>query len=274
MDLPQLDANQTTIHVLSLGAGVQSSTLYLMSCAGEIKPIFDAAIFADTGAERPETYKYLEYLLKLSQAGGPPIIHLTTDNLGAHMRAAQTRGIGIPAPMYTEHVNGKQGMLPRQCTKDYKVLPIRRTVRRLLNHKTRSRRAWVSLGISIDEAHRAKESRVKFIINKFPLLDRQMNRTDCEQWCGDHHHPIPPRSACYFCPFQSDRQWAALRSEHPAHFLQAAVLDRELRAARPGKHLPYLWRERRPLIQINEHVDTQRPEETGFGNECEGLCGL
>lgn len=38
-------------HVLSLGAGVQSSTIALMAAAGEITPMPDAAIFADTSAE-------------------------------------------------------------------------------------------------------------------------------------------------------------------------------------------------------------------------------
>lgn len=37
------------IRILSLGAGVQSSTLALMIAAGGVAPI-DAAIFADTGA--------------------------------------------------------------------------------------------------------------------------------------------------------------------------------------------------------------------------------
>ena len=39
------------IHVLSLGAGVQSSTLALMAAAGEVTPMPTAAIFADTQAE-------------------------------------------------------------------------------------------------------------------------------------------------------------------------------------------------------------------------------
>ena len=39
------------IHILSLGAGVQSSTLALMAAAGEVTPMPVAAIFADTHAE-------------------------------------------------------------------------------------------------------------------------------------------------------------------------------------------------------------------------------
>jgi hypothetical protein len=42
---------KSPIHILSLGAGVQSSTLALMAAAGEITPMPEAAIFADTQGE-------------------------------------------------------------------------------------------------------------------------------------------------------------------------------------------------------------------------------
>jgi len=53
------------IHIISLGAGVQSSTMALMAAAGEIGPMPVAAIFADTQGEPQEVYDYLEYLKPL-----------------------------------------------------------------------------------------------------------------------------------------------------------------------------------------------------------------
>ena len=41
------------LQILSLGAGVQSSTLALMAARGEITPMPDASVFADTQAEPP-----------------------------------------------------------------------------------------------------------------------------------------------------------------------------------------------------------------------------
>ena len=52
-----------TLRVLSLGAGVQSSTLALMIHKGEI-PMVDCAIFADTQAEPPKVYEWLEFIKK------------------------------------------------------------------------------------------------------------------------------------------------------------------------------------------------------------------
>ena len=50
------------VHIISLGAGVQSSTMALMAAHGEIGPMPTAAIFADTQAEPPSVYKWLDWL--------------------------------------------------------------------------------------------------------------------------------------------------------------------------------------------------------------------
>jgi hypothetical protein len=52
------------LRVLSLGVGLQSVTLALMSVTGEL-PMLDAAIFSDTGREKRATYEYLDYLRPL-----------------------------------------------------------------------------------------------------------------------------------------------------------------------------------------------------------------
>ena len=64
------------IRVLSLGAGVQSSTLLLMAVAGELE--LDHAIFADTGHEPEPVYRWLEYLQRVSTIP----IHVVRDGRG------------------------------------------------------------------------------------------------------------------------------------------------------------------------------------------------
>ena len=51
------------LKVISLGMGVQSTALYLMSSMGYKVPRADFAIFADPQAEHPKTYKILDWLL-------------------------------------------------------------------------------------------------------------------------------------------------------------------------------------------------------------------
>jgi hypothetical protein len=54
--------NPISRHVLNLGAGVQSTTLYLMYLRGEIQPVIECAIFADTGEEPASIYRHLEWM--------------------------------------------------------------------------------------------------------------------------------------------------------------------------------------------------------------------
>ena len=46
--------------ILNLGAGVQSTTVYLMYVRGEIQPGMECAIFADTGEEPASEYAHLD----------------------------------------------------------------------------------------------------------------------------------------------------------------------------------------------------------------------
>jgi len=60
--------------VISLGLGVQSTAMYLMSSLGELNRA-DYAVFADPGAEHPKTYELLIYLEKWQKENnGIPII--------------------------------------------------------------------------------------------------------------------------------------------------------------------------------------------------------
>ena len=60
---PDTFERERDLRVLSLGAGVQSSTLLFKMLHGEIEPP-DVAIFSDTGNEPQAVYDWLEYLKK------------------------------------------------------------------------------------------------------------------------------------------------------------------------------------------------------------------
>ena len=73
-------------HILNLGAGVQSTAMYLMFMRGDLKPQIDFAIFADTQDEPLAVYKHLEWLQSL---GGPPILIRTRGKLSEHLMKGQ-----------------------------------------------------------------------------------------------------------------------------------------------------------------------------------------
>ena len=68
------------IRVLSLGAGVQSTTVLLMSCRG-VLPKLDAAVFADTQWEPVAVYAHLDWLTTEAGKHGIPVLRDTAGNL-------------------------------------------------------------------------------------------------------------------------------------------------------------------------------------------------
>jgi hypothetical protein len=86
-----MDALVRPLRVLSLGAGVQFSTVALMMKHGEIEKA-DVMIFADTGAEPPSVYKYLGWLVA-ECAGHIPFLQVMHDDGLTKALEASARGL-------------------------------------------------------------------------------------------------------------------------------------------------------------------------------------
>jgi hypothetical protein len=264
------------IHVISLGAGVQSSTMALMFAAGELTPMPDCAIFADVGAEPRAVYKWLAWLEKqlpfpvhrVQKAGG----------LRANIIASVNGGRFAGAPFFTES-GQRAGQLRRQCTREFKVEPITKRLRDLVGLVPRQRApkeilVTQYLGISYDETIRMKPSREHWIEHRWPLVDAKMRRLDCLTWMADHGYPRPPRSACTFCPYHSDEEWRSLK-EQPDDWREAAEIDELIRGGVRGtKQKLYLHRSLKPLTEIDFASAEDMGQQSLFGDECEGMCGV
>lgn len=264
------------VTILSLGAGVQSTTLALMAAHGEIGPMPEAAIFADTGDEPQAVYRHLEWLESVL----PFPVHRTRragGSLSEHLiRAVTNKETRTAAPpLFTKNPDG---MLPRQCSSEFKVRPITAKVRELLGDRYRRGRPgqvtqWI--GISLDEAIRMKPSRLRYIVNRWPLIELRMSRRDCLKWLSDRDYPVPPKSACVFCPYHGREQWRTLRDRQPEDWQRAVALDTAIRPGFRGMTgETFVHMQRVPLDQ----VDLSTPEERGqlnlFLNDCEGVCGV
>lgn len=264
---------------VSLGAGVQSSTLALMAAVGEITPMPEGAIFADTQAEPSAVYRWLDYL----EAVLPfPVHRVTAGDLrvaALETRVSRKGGIyyKVALPVHTADADGGKGQVSRRgCTYRYKIRPIERALRRLAGVKRGEKspvaESWI--GISLDEMQRMKRSRMPWIATRWPLIERRMTRAGCLAWLERNGHPTPPRSACTFCPFRSDREWRHLRRDDPAGFADAVAFDAEIRAARPGSSVAYLHASLVPLGEVDLRNDTDRGQLTLWADECTGMCGV
>lgn len=267
---------KTNLRVLSLGAGVQSSTLALMIAKGKI-PMVDCAIFADTMGEPKAVYKWLSWLEKQLNY---PVYKVSKGDLRKDMLdAINGKYKFLSVPLYTKNAEtGKKGLLRRQCTADYKILPVNKKVRQLLGLQSNEKRkkgtkVEMLMGISMDEVYRVKENRLKYITNVYPLIELGMNRNDCLNWIKENNYPTPPRSACTFCPFHNNSEWREIK-ENKEEWDSVVELDRLIRkGTKKDTDDVFLHSSCLPIDQVDLK---EKPEDQYnlFNNECEGMCGI
>ena len=264
----------SVLRVLSLGAGVQSTTLALMAAHGEVGPMPDCAIFADTGDEPAAIYEHLRWL------SSPNVLPFPV-HVASRGHLSERLFSGDDEARVPFHV-GHGGLAKRQCTRNYKLKPIRRKVRELLGVGPRgyvrpgSVEQWI--GISTDEAFRVRQSGFAFIRNRHPLIENGMNRRECKAWLAANGYPVPPKSACIYCPYQGDAQWLTRKEEQPAEFEQACIVDDRLRAPEQVKRFHgklYVHRSCVPLREVDFRTWAAKVGQSDlFNNDCEGMCGV
>jgi len=247
------------MRVLSLGWGTQSFTLAAMSALGQIRP-FDVIIHADTGFERKETYEFIgkwggwllekgANLVTVGEKDNDPIV-----------------GKAVLIPAYTLK-SGKRGMIRRQCTRDWKVKPIRR----YLQANREGQRIELCIGISLDEFRRMKQSDVQYIVNNYPLIDLRLTRADCVRWLQAEGLGIPPKSSCVFCPYHDKEAWLELLKSENGNKTQAMEVDQRIRNMRPPFAL-FIHPHCKPIEQVKYKV--KEKQLSLWDNECTGMCGV
>lgn len=266
------------IHILSLGAGVQSSTMALMAAVGEITPMPVAAIFADTQGEPGSVYKWLDWLEKQLPF---PVLRISKGSLEkrcltTYVSKKNNKTTFESIPSYVLQKDGSIGLSPRQCTRDFKIDPITKEVNRI-RRENAGRQAVLWIGITTDEISRVKDHRNSpRIINRHPFVELRFNRSNCINWCKRNGHPEPPRSACYYCGFRKDSEWARMRREEPKEFAKAVVFDYAYRASASDTLTGevFLHKSCKPLDQVDFSTEEERGQINMFNNECSGHCGV
>ncbi len=237
---------------LSYGAGVNTTAILHLP---DVMENVDFVIFADTGAEKPETYQYIEKYVRpyLKEIGKEFIV---------------VKG--------KEKINGKEvsnlyeacyqwKMIPtrtlRFCTAKFKIKPIKQ----YFQNNFPGEKIKAVLGIAYDEAYRINNIRWEGQEMWFPLIEKKITRKGCVDIIKEVGWEIPPRSSCYFCPFQSTEEWLWLKNNHPELWQKAIALEKN------GSRYPeiLLWKE--PLEEIDKKYISI---ESYMEGECEGVCFL
>lgn len=254
------------MRVISLGWGVQSFTLASMAALGDIEPV-DCAVHADTGYESVLTYEFAErWWMWLRDRG----VNVVTVNEPNAMVTINRGGGEVYIPAFTESRSSGGGMLRRQCTKRWKIAPIRRFIQSQRNGQP----VEMLLGITTDEWQRMRDSDVKYITNSYPLIDKKMSRYDCMKYLENHGLEIPAKSACYFCPFHTTKEWNKVRQT--SDWEKVIAVDDQIRYARPsalGLRL-YLHASRQPINEVDFRSAEEKGQLSLWDNECSGVCGV
>jgi len=248
--------------VLSWGCGVQSTALAVLSALGRLERV-DVVVSADLGWERSRTYEAREWYRAWLGARGVPVEIVDSGDI---------RQLGGEDHVHMPFWTADGGPLRRQCTREFKVRPVRRRVRELMGyHGSRgphpvagSVEQWI--GFSLDEEQRRSPSGVQYIVNRFPLVELRMTRNDCIEFLHGEGLLVPVKSACIGCPYRRPSEWLEMRDQDVREFDDACEFDELIRygplVQRPESSVEadsvYVYRGRVPLGGADLVADSRR----------------
>lgn len=260
-----------SVRTVSYGGGVQSTALLVLAARNEIP--HRLMVFANVGdrAENPETIAYFrDHARPFAAEHGIKLVQRRWVDRHGNERDLfddlwrQKRSLTIP-------LRDTGGFSPRKCTERYKIQVVARYLRDHHN-ATVEDPAEVALGISTDEIQRAKpgvDRGFPWTYKTYPLLDLGISRPECLRIVADAGLPKPPKSSCWFCPFQSVEQWRQRRRNNPDLWEQAVELDAEMRERHVNLRGDVAGLAHATLT-IDEAVDDQLAL---FGDDCDsGWC--
>ena len=247
---------------LSLGAGVDTTAILRIP---ELVAQMDFVMFADTGGEHPETYEYIKNWIApfLEEKKIPFIIVRGKENADGveveNMEEAYLRWKIIPVRFL------------RHCTHRWKIRPMAKYVKE--TYPDEEVRAII--GFAFDEAERMNNEVWKDYTPWYPLVDKKITRDMCEKIIKDSGWPIPPKSGCFYCPFQRIDGWKELRYRHRDLWQRAINLEKN-GAAYPDLTLSNFKKNKVPLTleEVDRRLGRTLDEfdEDVEDPECGGAC--
>lgn len=191
--------------ILSFGAGVDSSAILLLHLFHEPLNIHHV-VFADTGAEHPDTYANVERFRQICEDHGLPFHVVAKD--GETITEWCLRLGTVPVMAGGSHI----------CSKKFKGDVIQQWARS-------QGIDWpvYLIGIEANEGYRCsrftapKGDKAEY---EYPLVERGMDRDACEALIK-HHGMTVRKSSCVFCPFMSLPEIAeALADPHSSSIIR------------------------------------------------------
>lgn len=207
----------STFSVLAFGAGLNSSAVLVGM--KERNERIDAIVFADTGAERPETYAHVDAMNAwCKKAGFPEIVTVKKGGRQETLEAECLRRKSLPSLAY--------GF--KTCSQKYKVEPQEKWA----NNNEQCQKVWLAgekisqlIGYDADEYRRVKVSDSKKYVYRYPLIEWEWGRDECTEALKRAGLCPPGKSACFFCPSTRKHEIRAMAVTHPDLVARAIAME-------------------------------------------------
>jgi len=200
--------------IASYGGGT-NSTAMLIELA-EIGETVDLILFADTGGEKPYTYKYVDMFSGWLVNHGMPEITTVKSRIPLEQDCLERHA--LPSVAY--------GF--KTCSQRWKAQPQEKFV----NNWQPAKDFWKSggkieklIGFDADEPQRAREFEDKKYIARYPLIEWDYGRDECINIILDADLPLPGKSACFFCPSSKKQEILQLARQYPDLALRAIQME-------------------------------------------------
>ncbi len=254
-----------SLRVFAYGGGWQSNAALVLAAQGKLS--YRTFLFCNVGddSEDPATLAYVrDHAMPYAAANGLDLHEIqrrkrdgSVETIYGRLTRQGSRSLPIPVRMS----NGAPGT--RNCTADFKIRVIGKWVK--AHGASAADPAAIAIGISLDEIERANTRRQEpYERLEYPLLDLLVRRSDCPAIIASAGLPMPPKSACWFCPLHRESAWTDMRRERPALFSRACDLEEMLIKRRRdlGKDEVYLSRFGRPLGEVIRDQPTLFDDES------------
>jgi len=241
------------IHFVASYGGGTNSTAMMVEWVRLGLPI-DAIIFADTGAEKPETYDYITMFSEwLVAQNYPGIIVVKNDGIHGSLERECLTNKRLPSVTFGYS----------SCSDKYKLRPFRKWLK-----ASGLQNVTVLLGFDAGESGRKSRS-MKYASGYgkvFPLIDWGWSRERCIDAIDAAGLPRPGKSACFFCPNTKPNEILKLQKYHP-DLIERAIAIEDNADLRSIKGLGRAW-------SWKNFVCADDAQQKMFGDVCIGQpCG-
>lgn len=249
-------------HILALSGGKDSAALavYMRDKYPDLDMEY---VFIDSGCELPETYEYLNRIRAVLNIDITVIKpEKSWENYWALTKVKRTKYgtfTYLPSPKN------------RWCTEVLKLIPYDKWIAKYYSDS----KVYSYVGLRADEKSNRKgfTSGRANVVSCYPFIEEGLVYDDIKNLLINSGLGFPEyykwrkRSGCYFCFYQTKREWLGLYEHHPDLFMKARSYETYM----PEKGIKFTWCEDMSLEELLKNKDKimaqEYPKDNGADEE-------